>query len=115
MRKCDVHDVGLKVSKQFEAFPVEFDVGSARFFATDFDVMPAKRATYARTESFGHGFLGGKTNGDERRWIAVAEAIALFVRQQDAVDKPFAESLPGFRDAARFDQIYPQADNHGEE
>ncbi len=81
----------------------------AAFLASDLHIVPAKLRADARAEGLGNGFLGRKTRRQERRRHAMRQAVADFVRVQNALQKSLAKPFVRGRDPRHFDDVNSNA------
>ncbi len=111
--QADVNDVTSPLRQEPRSGVMQHYERPAAFFAADLHVLPAKLASNPGAERFGDGLLRGEARGDVGRGELVREAILDFVRAQDALKKTVAKFLQRAGDAADFNDVDANAEDHG--
>jgi len=107
-----MHVIGTPFFQQQQALVMQNDERFARRFSAYLKVLPAQLTANPGSERFGDGFLGGKARRQERRGIAVRQAIGEFTVAEDPAHKAFAEAFIGTANAVDLDDIHAGAENH---
>lgn len=110
--KAEVKAGGFAGAKELFAFAVKDDVGLARLFAADFDIVPADARADAGAERFRNSFLGGETGSYKRCGVLVRQAVIEFATDENAQGKTFSEFFVGSTNSGDFDQVDAGAEDH---
>ena len=89
------------------------DARGARFVRGDFDVVPGESVAPARAQGLEGRLLGGEARGVVlRRRGAARVAVGALTFGEDALAQP-RRARERFTDAADFDNVYADGDDHG--